>query len=68
METITLNVPGMSCSHCENAIKGAVGNLDGVDNVDIDLTGKTVKVSYNPGKVSEDSIKTAIEDQGYDIS
>ncbi|MBN2441380.1 MAG: copper chaperone CopZ [Spirochaetales bacterium] len=67
METITLNVPGMSCSHCEHAIKGAVKKLDGVDDVIIDLTDKTVEVSFHPEKVSEDSIKSAIEDQGYDI-
>ena len=68
METITLNVPGMSCSHCEHAIKGAVSGLDGVSEIIIDLTGKTVKVSFNPGKVTVDSIKSTIEDQGYDVS
>lgn len=68
METITLNVPGMSCSHCEHAIKGAVSGLDGVKDTVIDLANKTVKITYNPGKVTEDAIKSTIEDQGYDVN
>jgi copper chaperone len=68
METITLNVPGMSCSHCEHAIKGAVKKLDGVDDITINLTDKIVKVSFSPEKVTENSIRSAIEDQGYDIN
>jgi copper chaperone len=68
MEKITLNVPGMSCSHCEHSIKGALTALDGVDTVSIDLQDKTVKVSYASDKVTEDAIKEAIEGQGYDVS
>ena len=68
METITLNVLGMSCSHCENTIKGAVNELDGVKNVLIDLAGKTVKVTFDSGNVTEESIKSAIEAQGYDVT
>lgn len=30
METQLLNVEGMSCSHCESAVKTAVGALPGV--------------------------------------
>ncbi|MBK5245446.1 MAG: heavy-metal-associated domain-containing protein, partial [Eubacteriaceae bacterium] len=42
MEKLTLNVEGMSCSHCEKAVKNAVGALDGVASVDVDLAQKTV--------------------------
>jgi copper chaperone len=67
METMIYNVPGMSCSHCEHTIKEAVAGLDGVGDIVIDLEEKTVKVSFNPGKVIEDSIKNTIKDQGYDV-
>lgn len=67
MNKIILNVEGMSCSHCVNAITKAVGALDGVSNVDIDLNGKTVSVSYDSNKVSLDTIKSTIEDEGYDV-
>lgn len=67
MERTVLNVEGMSCSHCENAIKKAVGALDGVSTVTVDLKGKTVTVEYDGSKVSLDRIKTEIEDQGYEV-
>jgi copper chaperone len=67
MERVVLNVEGMSCSHCENAIKKAVGALNGVSSVTVDLNGKTVTVEYESAKVALDSIKNEIEDQGYDV-
>jgi len=67
MKNETLNVNGMSCSHCENAIKKAVGALDGVGEVSVDLTGKTVTVAYDESKVTMDNIKFEIDDQGYEV-
>lgn len=66
MENVIINVNGMSCSHCENAIKKAVGALGGVDKVTVSLEGKTVTVDFDASKVSLDNIKAEIEDQGYD--
>ena len=66
-EIKTLNVEGMSCSHCENAVKKSVGALSGVSNVAVDLKGKQVTVEFESGKVTVEAIKEAIEDQGYDV-
>ena len=61
----TLLVEGMSCGHCEKAVKGALGELDGVKNVLVNLDTKEVQVE---GDNLEDSIlKAAIEDAGYDV-
>lgn len=67
MDVKTLNVEGMSCSHCENSVKKAVGALDGVGSVEVDLKGNKVTVEFDSAKVSVDDIKNAIEDQGYDV-
>lgn len=67
MERTVLKVEGMSCSHCENAVKKSVGALEGVSGVTVDLKGKTVTVEYESSKVSLDVIKNEIEDQGYDV-
>ncbi|MCX7746553.1 MAG: copper chaperone CopZ [Clostridia bacterium] len=66
-EVKTLNVEGMSCSHCENSVKKAVGALAGVGNVTVDLKAKKVTVEFDPEKVSAEAIKDTIEDQGYDV-
>ena len=66
-EVKTLNVEGMSCSHCENSVKKAVGELNGVKSVAVDLKGKKVTIEFDPEKVSVETIKDTIEDQGYDV-
>ncbi len=67
MEKVTLNVKGMSCDHCVKAVKGSVGELNGVKNVQVNLQDGQVEVDYNPSQVSLENIKEAIDDQGYDV-
>lgn len=62
-----LNVEGMSCSHCENAVKKSVGALKGVDSVSVDLKGNKVTVEYDSERVNLEAIKATIEDQGYEV-
>ncbi len=66
-EITQLNVEGMSCSHCENSVKKAVGALSGVDKVSVDLANKKVTVEFDPEKVTGKTIMDTIEDQGYDV-
>lgn len=67
METILINVKGMSCNHCVNAVETSVGALDGVSKVKVNLEAGTAEVTYDQGVVSVDKIKETIEDQGYDV-
>ncbi|MBZ5751140.1 MULTISPECIES: copper chaperone CopZ [Metabacillus] len=67
MENITLSVQGMSCGHCVNAIEGSVGQVDGVNQVNVKLDSAQVEVLFNESQVSIDKIKETIEDQGYEI-
>ena len=66
-EVKTLNVEGMSCGHCENAVKKAVGALAGVSSVSVSLAEKTVTVDFDPAQVSQEKIASTIEDQGFDV-
>ncbi|MBA2870331.1 copper chaperone [Anoxybacillus calidus] len=68
MEKVTLNVSGMSCGHCEKAVKGALMELAGVTNVVVHLSTGKVDVEFEPSKVSIDQLKEAIEEQGYDVA
>lgn len=67
MEKQIINIEGMSCEHCINAITKAVKALSGVNSVNVNLKEKTVAVEYDNMKVSIDKIKEEIENQGYDI-
>ncbi|CAM4204452.1 copper chaperone CopZ [Lederbergia lenta] len=67
MEKITLNVEGMSCGHCINAVENNVGKLQGVSSVKVNLDSGAVEVVFNTSEVSIDTIKETIDDQGYDV-
>jgi copper chaperone len=67
MEKVTLSVQGMSCGHCVKAIEGSVGQLNGVQHVEVNLNEAKVIVEFDSSQVSLDSIKETIDDQGYDV-
>ena len=64
---ISLHVEGVSCQHCMDGIKNAVSNLNGVSSVTISLADKKVVVEYDSERVELDTIKSVIEDQGYEV-
>jgi copper chaperone len=64
-ETRTYSVPGISCGHCQAAIEGELAKVDAVDAVAVDLAAKTVTVT---GTASDDAVRAAIDEAGYDIA
>jgi copper chaperone CopZ len=66
MTTITYTVPGMSCGHCEQAVKGSVSAVDGVESVDVDLDAKLVTIRGSD--LSDERLRAAIDDAGYDVA
>ena len=67
MENVTLNVQGMSCGKCVKAVETSVGNVSGVNEVNVDLASAKVTVAFDEAVVTVDQIKETIEDQGYDV-
>ncbi|MEC7159266.1 MAG: heavy-metal-associated domain-containing protein [Bacteroidota bacterium] len=53
------------CGMCIDRIEDACYALQGVKNVDVDLGDKTVSVTFNDAKTSEEAIKMAVADAGY---
>ncbi|MDQ0214415.1 copper chaperone [Oikeobacillus pervagus] len=66
MEKVTFNVKGMTCGHCEKAVKGALQEVEGVTEVQVQLSTGTVVVNYE-ANASVEKMKETIEDQGYDV-
>lgn len=60
----TIVVKGMTCNHCKNNVEKAVMQVEGVMQVDIDLTsGQTIV----RGKANHESIVQAIESIGFEV-
>ena len=66
MKEITIKVNGMVCGGCENRVKNAVSNIEGVEEVTAnhELGEVTVKANEN---VSEEAIKNKIDDIGFEV-
>lgn len=68
MEKTTLNVPDISCEHCEHAITQALTPIDGVQLVQVDIPTKLVTVTYDANKVSVDSLKDVLAEEDYPVA
>ena len=66
MNTLTLSVPGMTCGHCEAAVKQEVSAIMGVTDVTVDLDRKDVTVTGV--ELDRQLIVEAIDEAGYDVA
>ena len=62
--TLIYRVDGMSCEHCVVAVTGEVGEVAGVQAVDVDLETKLVRV--RGAAIDDAAVVAAIDEAGYD--
>jgi copper chaperone len=62
-----LSVPEVSCQHCVSALEGAVGALEGVDSVKVDLDRKDITIDYDDKQVGHENFVGAITGEGYQV-
>lgn len=67
METIILDVKGLSCGGCVSSVKRVVGPIAGVTNVDVALANGKVTVDYDATQAQPDQFRAAIRDAGYEV-
>ena len=62
-----LKVKGMSCQHCVMSVTKALGKLEGIQNVKVDLPKGEVSFD-NTKSIAADKIEKTIEDAGYQVA
>jgi copper chaperone len=62
-DTLTYDVPAIHCAHCAMSIREEVSEVDGVEEVDVDLETKVVTVSGSG--VDDGAVRAAIAEAGY---
>lgn len=64
--TTVYQVKGMTCGHCEGAIKSEVSEIDGVSSVvAVAATGIVTVVSAAP--LDEEAVRAAVDEAGYEL-
>ncbi len=61
----TYRVEGMSCGHCEAAVREELEKVSGVEAVAVDLASKQVVVR---GDFDDGAVRAAIEEAGYEAA
>jgi copper chaperone len=67
MATTVLNVPDISCEHCERAITNALTPVAGVRTVSVDIPGRLVRVEYDESQVNIERMKDVLQEEDYPV-
>lgn len=66
MAETTYTVSGMTCEHCVASVTEEVGEIAGVDAVNVDLpTGKVTVTSESP--LDPETVRAAVDEAGYQL-
>lgn len=65
--TLVLGVPDMDCASCAQRISASLSKLNGVEKVDARVVAKDLRVDFDPGLLSEQTIEEAIRSLGYTV-
>ena len=68
MASRTLVAPDISCEHCQHAIEGAVGKLEGVSKVHVEIPTRMVHIDYDPRQVTLAKIEEVLDETGYTVA
>ncbi|GAA1928613.1 heavy-metal-associated domain-containing protein [Brevibacterium antiquum] len=69
MTTTTINVTGMTCGHCEAAVREELGALPGVTDVAVELNagGDSPVTITSERDLDDGAISAAVDEAGYEV-
>ena len=66
METLTLNIGGMTCGGCVKSVTRILENTEGVAKAEVSLENKHAVIEFDPAKTNPAALIEAVEDGGFD--
>ena len=68
MALAVLNVPDISCEHCERTITDALAPVAGVRSVNVDIPARQVRVDYDDAQLSIERMKDVLQEEDYPVT
>ena len=68
METLTLNIEGMTCGGCVKSVTRILEGVEGVAKAEVSLEGKSALIEFDPAKTCAAALIEAVEDGGFDAA
>ncbi len=65
---VVLEVPNISCEHCERTVRSTLEPLAGVQTVQVDVPARAVTVDYDEDTVSLDEMSAALAEEDYPVA
>lgn len=65
MSTVEFTVTGMSCGHCENAVREELGEVPGITDIEVSAADGTLRVTSG-APVDEAAVIAAVDEAGYE--
>lgn len=65
-QKIELDITGMTCDHCVNAVTGALKDVDGVTDAVVSLDEKRATVTADSVDIAK--LIAAVEEEGYEAA
>ena len=67
MKQIEFKIEGMMCSHCQNQVTKIFKEIEGVNDVVVDLESSIAQISFNENVTNEVVLNNALKDTNYTI-
>ncbi|MBW0128428.1 heavy-metal-associated domain-containing protein [Pseudonocardia oceani] len=67
MSQSTYTVTGMTCDHCVASVTEEIGEIDGVQDVVVDLASGAVTVTSTE-PLDDERVRAAVEEAGYKLA
>lgn len=67
MSQVVLNVPNISCGHCERTIVGALTPVAGISQVAVDIANRQVRIEFDESSVALAQIEEILAEEDYPV-
>ena len=68
MKTVVLNVPDISCEHCERTITGALQGVPGIESLRVDIPQKQVVLEADQDGLDLERVKELLAEEDYPVA
>ena len=67
METLILELDGMSCGGCVASVQKILSSQAGVQSATVSLSPQQAEIQFDPAQTGRSQLVKAIEEAGYDV-
>ena len=64
-QTRIISIEGMTCGGCVASVHTATAEIDGLENISIELADNQATVTFDDSKTSAEKIAAAVDDAGF---